>query len=139
MSFEINSNAQKLITPIELAIRRFAAKENSNRLARELEMALRELISIDEEIIKAEDELFGAENHFTAFLTTYEIDDYMGRPEEFKLYESGPIESVQVLVDEYSDLVKTTKTLSRMNVKLSLNGNLFTLDINTTDKEGGTL
>lgn len=136
MNLEINVNAQKLITPMDLAVRRFAAEQNSNRLERELEMALRELNYIDEQIEKAEDELFESEDHFTAILTTYELADYMGRPEEFKLYESDPIESVQVLVDEYSDLVKTTENLARMNVKLSLNGDSFTLDIKTDDKEG---
>lgn len=136
MNLEINVNAQKLITPMDLVVRRFAAEQNSNRLERELEMALRELHYIDDQIEKAEDELFGAEDHFTAILTTYELADYMGRLEEFKLYESDAIESVQVLVDKYSELVKTTENLARINVKLSLNGDSFTLDIKTDDKEG---
>ena len=126
----INRNVEKLLEPLNLAVKKIRAIEHKNSVEQELEAAEKRIKDLDKHIETAENELFDECDSFFAIFKGYGLDMYADEPQEIKLGTIGPFKSVKEFVDEYVDLMLTDREAIRMEVNLHLNGDSFTLTVN---------
>ena len=126
----INRNVEKLLEPLNLAVKKVRAIEHKNSGKLELESAERIFFYLNKRIETAEKDMFNESDSFSAMFKGYGLDMYADEPQEIKLGMIGPFKSVKEFVDEYVDLMLTDREAIRMDINLNLNGDSFTLTVN---------
>lgn len=134
MYLNANSNMEKMLEPVNLAVKKLKVIQNIERIEKELETAERELEKIEGFIENAEDNLYAETDNFNATFSGYGriyLND--GDDDLYKLGEIGPIFSVKEFISKYIHLMTSDREAEQMEIKISLNDDLLTFTLN--DKE----
>lgn len=120
MNITINTGIERMLEPINLAIKKVRAIELLKSIRQELESAEKRLDVINKHIETAEKELFDGNDEFSAFFTYYDVD-YSG--ERFIESEdtSDVMNSVKEFVDEYVNVMTQYDEIYHIDVSFSLN------------------
>ena len=133
MYTKVNQNVEKMLEPVNLAMEKVRAIEYTDSIKRELELAKKRIEEIDSLIEKAESELFGKHDKFSATFTgfgTKRCDDKLQLDE---LGTLGPYTSVQEFTDEYVYLMTTDKEAVKADIRLELNDDTLTITAKDSD------
>ena len=140
MYLNANSNMEKMLEPVNLAVKKLKIIQNIERIEKELVTAERELKKIEGFIEKAEDNLYAEKDNFNVTFSGYGriyLND--GDSDLYKLGEIGPIFSVKEFVSKYIHLMTSDREAEQMEIKISLNDDslTFTLDDKEEKEEYG--
>lgn len=134
MYLNANTNMEKMLEPVNLAVKKLKVIQNIERIEKELESAEKELEKIEGFIENAEDNLYAETDNFNVTFSGYgrlyasQDDDGL-----YKLGEIGPIYSVKEFVSKYIHLMTSDREAEQMEIKISLDDDSLTFTIN--DKE----